>query len=137
MCVGELVITPEDIWVTIDCGQLIDEVASTTNVTNPTVTWYKDGAVLITGSAINVEISDESRLCIITDTLLAVGGQLGTDGNYSCEVCSTPTNCQRNDTCAAVCGESDMLLISYSFIDVYYCLGEPHCGTSRWSSIRK
>ena len=105
MFVGELVITPEDIWVTIDCGQLIDEVASTTNVTNPTVTWYKDGAVLITGSAINVEISDERRLCIITDTLLAVGGQLGTDGNYSCEVCSTPTNCQRNDTCAAVCGE--------------------------------
>ena len=52
MLVGELVITPEDIWVTIDCGQLIDEVASTTNVTNPTVTWYKDGAVLTAGSAV-------------------------------------------------------------------------------------
>ena len=44
--------------MTIDCGQLIDEVASTTNVTNPTVTWYKDGHVLTTGSAINVMIAD-------------------------------------------------------------------------------
>ena len=103
--VGEPVITPEDIRVTIDCGPLIDEVVNTTNVTNPTVTWYKDGAALTTGSAFNVEISDDSRFCVITDTLLAVGGQLGTDGNYTCEVCSTPTNCQRKDTGTAVCGE--------------------------------
>ena len=103
--VGEPVITPKGIRVTIDCGQLIDEVVSTTNVTNLTVTWYKDGAELTTGSAPNVEISDDSRFCVITDTLVNVGGQLGTDGNYSCKVCSTPTNCQRNDTGAAICGE--------------------------------
>ena len=60
--------------MTIDCGPLIDEVVNTTNVTNPMVTWYKHGAVLTTGSAINVEISDDSRLCIITDTLLSAGG---------------------------------------------------------------
>ena len=105
MFVGEPIITPEDIWVTIDCGPLIDEVVNTTNVTNPMVTWYKDGAVLTTGSAINVEISDDSRLCIITDTLLSAGGQFGTDGNYSCEVYSIPKSCQRNNICAAVCGE--------------------------------
>ena len=103
--VGEPAITPESIRVTIDCGHLINEVVSTTNVTNPTVTWYKDGAVLTTESAPNVEISDDGRFCVITDTLLAVGGQLGTDGSYSCEVCSTPTNCQRNDTGTAVCGK--------------------------------
>ena len=93
--------------MTISCNQLIDKVVNynTTNVTNPTVTWYKDGAVFTTGSALNVKICNDSRLCIIPDTLLAVGGQLGTDGNYSCEVCSTPTNCQRNDTCATVCGK--------------------------------
>ena len=103
--VGEPIITPEDIRVTIDCGQLIDEVINTTNVTKPAVTWYKDGAALTTGSEINVEISDDRIFCVITDTLLPVGGQLGTHGNYSCEVCSTPTNCQRKDTAAAVCGE--------------------------------
>ena len=103
--IGEPVITPEDIRVTIDCGQLKNKVVSITNVTNLTVTWYRDGAVLTTGSAPNVEISDDGRFCVITDTLLNVGGQLGTDGNYSCEVCSTPTNCQRNDTCSEACGE--------------------------------
>ena len=103
--VGEPVITPEDVRVTIDCSPLIDEVAASTGIPNPTVTWFKDGAVLMTGTAISVEISDDGRFCVITDTLLAVGGQLGTDGTYSCEVCSTPINCQTNDTGAVVCGE--------------------------------
>ena len=103
--VGEPVITPEDIRVTIDCGQLIDDVVNTTNVANSPVTWYKDGAVLTTGSAINVEISDDSRFCVITNTLAAIGGQLGTEGNYFCEVCSTPTQCEISDTSATVCSK--------------------------------
>ena len=103
--VGEPVITAEYTQVTIDCGQLIDEVVNTINVANPMVTWYKDGHVLTAGSVINVGISDDGRLCIIPDTLLAVGGQFGSDGNYSCEVCSTPTDCQRNDTFVTNCGE--------------------------------
>ena len=103
--VGEPVIVPEDIRVTIDCGQVIDKVAASSGIANPTVTWYKDGTVLMTGTAINVEISDDGRFCVITDTLLAVGGQLGTDGVYSCEVCSTPTNCEERNSTNDVCGE--------------------------------
>ena len=103
--IGEPVIVPEDVRVTIDCGPLIDEVAASTGVTNPMVTWRKDGSILTTGSAINVEISDDGRQCIITDTLLAVGGQLGTDGEYSCEVCSTPTQCNETIDPVVVCGE--------------------------------
>ena len=92
--------------MTIYCGHLIDEVAITTNVTNATVTWYKDGVMLTTGSAPNVEvISDDGRLCEITSTLLAVGGRFGTDVIYSCEICSTSTNCKRNSSSIAVCGE--------------------------------
>ena len=106
--VGEPVIVPEDIRVTIDCGPIIDAVATDTGM-SPIVRWYKDDTILTTGFAINVEISDDGRFCVITDTLLAVGGQLGTDGNYSCEVCSTPTECETNITCTAVCGEWDML----------------------------
>ena len=103
--VGDPVIIREDIRVTIDCGPLIDKVATSAGIANPMVTWRKDGSVLTTGSAINVEISDDSRLCIITDTLLAVGGQLGTDGIYSCEVCSTHTQCNESVTSQVVCGE--------------------------------
>ena len=103
--VGDPIIVPEDVRVTIDCGELIDQVSASTGIANPMVTWFKDGTVLMTGTAINVEISDDGRFCVITDTLLAVGGQLGTDGTYSCEVCSTPINCQTNDTGAVVCGE--------------------------------
>ena len=128
---GEPVITTQLIRVTIDCGQLIDEVVNTTGITNPNVTWFKDGAALLDNrSAINVIVSADQRFCVITDTLLAVGGQLGTDGNYSCEVCSTPTNCLRNDTYVAVCGKLDTYVINLNsfsnFIEVYSCLGEPH-----------
>ena len=103
--VGEPVIVPEDIRVTIDCGPLIDEVAASTGIANPVVTWYRDGTVLMTGFIFNVEISDDGRFCIITDTLLLVGAQLGTYGNYTCEVCSTPTDCKTSDTRAMFCGE--------------------------------
>ena len=103
---GEPVLVPEDIRVTIDCSPIIDAVAAEIGMA-PTVRWYKDGIIITTRSAINVEISDDGRFCVITDTLLAVGGQLGTDGNYTCEVCRSPTdtNCNRTDSCKGVCGE--------------------------------
>ena len=100
--VGEPVLTLEDIRVTIDCGQLIDEVVITSGITNPTVTWFKNRDILTTGSAVNVEISDDGRFCVITDTLLAVDG---TYGNYSCEVCSTPTDCNISTSYTGICGE--------------------------------
>ena len=102
--------------MTIDCSPQIDAVAAEIGMA-PIVRWYKDGTILTTGSAINVEISDDGRFCVITDTLLAVGGQLGTDGNYSCEVCSTPTdtNCNNTVTCSGVV-VSEML--SY-FVKLY------------------
>ena len=103
--VGEPVIVPEGIRVTIDCGPLIDAVAASAGIANPMVTWYKNGAVLTTGIVINVEISDDSRMCIITDTLLPLGSQVGTEGNYSCEVCGTPTQCVINETDLVICGE--------------------------------
>ena len=102
---GEPLILPVDvrrISVTIDCGKLIDQVVNTTGIANPTVTWYKHGFVLTTGSAINVVILDEGRFCIITGTLW---GLHDSGGNYSCEVCSTTTYCKRIDTCFGVCGK--------------------------------
>ena len=98
--VGEPVIVPEDIRVTIDCGEVIDAAP----IENPTVTWYKNGIPITNGSAINVVISADNRLCIITDTLLAVGGQLGTDGNYSCQVC-TSMECNITNSIHDVCGK--------------------------------
>ena len=108
---GEPVITPPGIRVTIDCGQLIDEVVNTTGVINPSVTWFKNGDALLPNMhyALNVKISADKRFCVITESEYAYAGASGggTYGNYSCEVCSTPTNCLRNDTCVAVCGELD------------------------------
>ena len=108
---GEPLITKvEGIRVTIDCGQLIDEMVDTTGITNPIVTWFKDGAILRNRTASNVIVSANQRFCVIVDTFLALGSQLGTDGNYSCEVCSSHTNCQRNDTSVAICGKCDMYI---------------------------
>ena len=103
---GEPVIVPEDIRVTIDCGPIIDAVAAEIGMA-PTVRWYKDGTIVTTGSAYNVEISDDGRFCVITETLLTPGGQVGIDGNYTCEVCTSPTdtNCNRADSCIGICGK--------------------------------
>ena len=104
--VGEPVVVGEDVRVTIDCSRLIDETIAG-GIPIPTVTWFRNGNQLTNATVTNVQISADMRLCIITDTLLAVGGQLGNEGNYSCQVCanSTDPNCRNGTTCNAVCGE--------------------------------
>ena len=102
--VGEPVTVRQDVRVTINCSEVIERVIASTNVSNPDITWYKDGRPITNGSELNVVLSSDSRLCIITDTLMAVGGQLGTDGNYTCEVCTNET-CAGNGTNTTVCGE--------------------------------
>ena len=101
--IGEPVIVGEDERVTIDCGQLIDKVIDS-GIANPSVTWCKDGFPLTTGSAVNVVISPDNRFCTITDTLLAVGGQIGTNGNYTCKVCNTSA-CREETSSLSVCGK--------------------------------
>ena len=105
--VGESVSVRQYVQVTIDCSQLVDGVLDNTGVSNPTISWYKDGLIITNGSQRNVLISADNRLCVITDTLMAIGGQLGTDGNYTCQVCSDSmmVNCTSNETIATVCGE--------------------------------
>ena len=102
--VGEDVVVEEIVQVTINCSQLIDATIDN-EISNASITWYKNGALLTNGSAINVVISADGRYCIITHTLLSVGGLQGTDGNYTCEVCNTPTTCTAMTTyLVAVCG---------------------------------
>ena len=72
--VGENVVVKEDVQVIIDCSQLIDAIADD-EISNTTTTWYKDGFPIANGSALNVKISADNRYCIITNTLLAVGGR--------------------------------------------------------------
>jgi len=101
--VGEPVIVREDAQVTINCSQLIDE-AINNGISNPNVTWYKDEVAIINGSHMNIFISSDDRLCIIANTSLSIDDQLGTAGNYTCEVCST-TGCINETTPQFVCGE--------------------------------
>ena len=81
--VGESIVVGEDVQVTIDCSEVIDPVI-VSGIANPTIRWLKDGAELTANrSAPNVDISADRRRLIITDTVLAVGGQVGNDGNYT------------------------------------------------------
>ena len=102
--VGEPVRVGEDVRVTIDCSRLIDE-AIDNGITNATVTWFKDGAELSNGSIPNVKISADKRFCIITDTSLAVGSQIGNAGQYTCEVCDG-TICMNRTSHLFVCGKN-------------------------------
>ena len=101
--VGEPVIVQEDVQVIIDCSQLIDDTINNGS-SNTIVTWSIDGFLLSNGSALNVVISADNRLCIITDSQLAVGGLLGNDGNYTCEVCND-TICVNQTSSYRVCGK--------------------------------
>lgn len=122
--VGEPVVVGEDIQVTVDCSPLINVVVNN-GISNTIVTWYKDGAQLTNGSAVNVVISADNKLCIITDTLLTVGGQFGTDGNYTCEICNRST-CMQNATLLDVCGKyvsikSVIIFIQYVYLYLHSC----------------
>ena len=104
----------------IECGLLLDEVARN-SIRN--VTWYNDGVVITNGSHMNVFISADDKFCIITDTSLTTSGQLGTAGNYICEVCTT-TGCinetnvpiiqfRTESDIITLCSELDLLLKFY------------------------
>ena len=103
--VGEPVIVEEGVQVTIDCSPLIDE-AIDNGISDPTVTWFKDGLELSNGSVTNVEISADRRLLIITEIAVSVGARLGNAGNYTCDVCTDfmSPNC-RNTTDNTICSE--------------------------------
>ena len=103
---GEPVTVSDDQRVTIDCSEIINR-AIMSGIPNPTVNWLKDGTVLDrNGSVPNVVISGDRRRLIITDTLLAIGGQRGNEGNYICDVCTDfmDSNCNIT-TPVCVCGE--------------------------------
>lgn len=94
------VTTKPGIDLTIDCGPLIDAAG----ITNAVIRWYKNDVPLSNGSEINVVISENERELIINETLVAVGGQLGTEGVYTCEVCNGSL-CFRNSITTEICGK--------------------------------
>ena len=98
----------EGVEVNIDCGRQIDDVMNVTEVMS--VTWFKNGIILTNGSERNIVISENERLCIISATSLAVGGELGTSGNYTCRVCAgdSTADCLVNSSRQIVCGKKDL-----------------------------
>ena len=97
----DVISTKERIEVTVDCGPLIDA----SGIPNPIIKWYKNDVPLSNGTEMNIIISQDSKLAIITETLMAVGGQLGTEGVYTCEVCNaTYCNIKKSIT-TEICGE--------------------------------
>ena len=106
MSAGEPVIVSDDIRLVIDCGQLIDR-AIMSGIPNPTVIWHiKDGPILRNETAPYIILSRDRRRLIITDTLVAVGGQLGNKDIYTCDVCTDfmDPNCSIT-TNVCICGE--------------------------------
>jgi len=102
----ETIVVKENIKVTIDCEPVIDYVRNSVGL-NPRVVWYKNGIILTNGSEVNVYISRDNRLVVISRTSVAEGGQLGTSGNYRCCACAGDSNvdCFCNTTTKTVCGK--------------------------------
>ena len=114
----DVTVNREGVELTINCTQLINDKIKS-GVQNPTVKWYKDGINLTTGSVPNVAISNDGSLCVITSTLLTMGGQSGTGGNYTCEVCNT-TNCISETSTHIVCGKKDCFNNYMTYVCICY-----------------
>jgi len=102
--VGENIKVGEGEHVIVDCGPLIDANGDP----NSKVTWSLDGLQLSNNSRSNVKISQDERLCIITNTILSDDGKFGNGGNYTCEVCSgfssNDSRCSIDSAIVDVCG---------------------------------
>lgn len=107
--VGTPIFVGSNIHVTIDCGPLIENVTNMYGLIS-TVTWYKSGLNLTNGSATNVVLSQDNRLCIINNTVLISGGHIGTAGDYTCKVCRNSSDCKNKTSIHKVCGEWDLFL---------------------------
>ena len=101
--IGEPITVPEDITVVIDCGPVIDDAAMEGEVVN--VTWYKNKRPIANGSEVNVVLAPDNRTITITDTLRGTPAMVGTEGNYSCEVCVVDRTCRSALTPTDVCGK--------------------------------
>ena len=107
--IGESATVRVGVEVIIDCGRQIDDVINITGV-NPSVTWYKNGIILTNGSERNIVISQDKRFCIIRQASLAMEGELGTSGNYTCRTCAGDgtADCLINSSRQIVCGKKDL-----------------------------
>ena len=105
--IGENVVVHENVRVTMDCIELIQDLIDL-GEERPHVTWIKNTAVIgRNATEVNVFISGDERYCIISSTQLAVGGQLGTTGNYTCKVCGGDgtVDCVSKTSSQVVCGK--------------------------------
>jgi len=102
--VGELAVVPENIRVSIDCGLLIDQSAIDGEIAS--ITWFKYGRPILNGTEVHVVLASDNRTITITDTLIGTPARVGTEGNYSCEVCLVgDQNCTMNKTFLDVCSK--------------------------------
>ena len=102
--IGENVIVHENVKVTMDCIELMQDKGEE----NPHITWIKNTAVIERNATeVNVFISGDERYCIVSSTQLAVGGQFGTTGNYTCKVCGGDgtVDCVNKTSSQVVCGK--------------------------------
>lgn len=111
LIVGESATLRVDQQVIIDCQPLIIDLMNK-GISNPRVTWFKNEIIVTNGSERNIAISKDRRFCIITETGLSRGGELGTSGNYTCRVCDgNGTNCINDTSSKIVCGERDLSVL--------------------------
>ena len=97
--VGNPIPVSEDMRAIIDCGPVIDNFTMEGGVVK-NITWSKNGRPIVNGTAINVVLAPDNRTITITDTLRGTPAQVGTEGDYCCEVNSVNESCTDVDVCS-------------------------------------
>lgn len=102
--IGDDIIVKENVQVSINCTTLVEPRLVEEDFV-PVISWFKDELPITNGT--NIMISENSFVCIIVDTILAAGGQVGTAGVYECVVCNNASipDCISRKSNKTVCGE--------------------------------
>ena len=98
--VGKDINVPPSVNLTISCDHLISALVPYN------ITWTTNGFVATNYSKSKLVISQDRRHLILTPTLLAVGGQLGNRGTYTCAVCFHNGACVEKQSRCEICGKS-------------------------------
>ena len=107
--IGKQLVVPKAVRVLIDCGSFIDSAIMEGEAFS--INWYKNGRPIANGSAVNVVIAADYRTIEIIETIRSIPAQVGTEGNYSCEVCTDDKTCQDRTSVVDVCSKYHCLIL--------------------------
>jgi len=97
--VGQDVIMPPLVRLIINCSDLINTVSLWN------ITWTKNDRSIMNGSEFEAFISQDNKSLILNNPRPNSGGEVRSEGDYQCRVCTNDGICTKKKTTFDICGK--------------------------------